>query len=413
LLKKLTGAFLLRIIGYLYQPLLVPILVMILGLPGYGQLSSAMAVAAIAMAFCEYGHSASLGSKIVAHSLARRDNASAVIYSIVAYQKIILLIVATGLIFLWANWSVQGYFLNGWLLIILISCVVAPEAITPAWYYIGTGRLTRLLVYQLIGRAVAFVIACWLAYKKILITTADAALLCGVPFLVASLLSNNYLWRTVKPKLASFNSIKMLTDMVRQVPYFLGAFSSSITPSIFILLVATYFSKETLGQYAIAGVAWSALRQLSQLGSNIYLSSRQWQPSEKIHNLVVKASGLGIFCSFLTVFLIWLIDIFLSKNNLVSIPIDYSFALNYLFVLSVSVIFYSINFSIGLYIFCANNKRIKFTLTQALPMFTLVLLSFFWKDLKPFDIAVFMGVAELFGLLMALFIVRDNTTKVS
>lgn len=407
MLKKLTGAVLLRVVGYFYQPLLVPLLILILGLPGYGQLSAAMAVAAIAMAFCEYGHNASLGTRIVAHPNDERDIASALSYTALVYQKIILFVVASASIYIWTVWSVHGLVLNGWFLTVVIACVVAPEVITPTWYYIGTGRLTRLLVYQLIGRAVAFLAACWLAYQKVVITTTGAALLCGLPFLVGSLLSNRYFFSRTRPKWNPVPLTALLSDMRRQVPYFLGAFSSAISPSVFLLLVTTQFTSQTLGQYAIAGVAWGALRQLSQLGSNIYLSDEKKIFSKKTFKFILRASGLGIFCSTVTVVLVKFITLF-SWGWLSS---DYRLAASYLLVLALSVIFYSINFSIGLHIFCSTNQRAKFTLTQAAPIITFVALIFLWPNLKPFHMAWLMLAAEFFGLILALFNMRRIVSK--
>jgi O-antigen/teichoic acid export membrane protein len=409
LIKKLTGAVLLRVVGYFYQPLLVPLLILILGLPGYGQLSAAMAIAAIAMAFCEYGHTATLGTRIAAYSAGERDTASSLSYAALAYQKIILLAIATAFIYLWTVWLVHDSVLSGWLLIVVIACVIVPEVITPTWYYIGTGRLTRLLVYQLIGRIVAFIAAGWLAYQKLPITTAGAAFLCGLPFMTASFLSNQYFWSRTRPKWTPIASAELAGDMRRQAPYFLGAFSSSISPSIFLLLVTMRFTSETLGQYAIAGVAWGALRQLSQLGSNVYLTDARSTLPQKASRLVLRASSLGIFCSVATMLTVQLIIFFFSYESWFAI--DYSLACRYLFVLAVSVIFYSINFSIGLHIFCSASQRARFTFTQAAPIVVFVALSFLWPAPRASDMALLMLAAEFSGLFLALLNMRKVILK--
>lgn len=409
MIKKLTWAVLLRVIGYSYQPLLVPILILVLGLPGYGQLSAAMAVSAIAMAFCEYGHNATIGTRMAAYAADERDFATSMYYSVVMYQKTILLVIASSIIYLWMIWFSDGLIFDKWLLIVVIACVIAPEVITPTWYYIGTGRLTRLLAYQLIGRIVAFIAVGWLAYQKISITIASAALLCGLPFIVGSLLSNQYLWLRTKPKWNPIGLAKLVGDMGRQTPYFLGTFSASISPSVFLLLVTVRFSSDTLGQYAIAGVAWGALRQLSQLGSNLYLTDASNTLRQKASMLILRASGFGIFCSIVTVVIVQLIIYFLADKGWFSI--DYNLACHYLYLLAISVIFYSINFSIGLHIFCSSRQRTKFTLTQAAPIIVLVAMTFSWPDLKPTEMAILMIASEFSGLVLALLNMRKKMPK--
>lgn len=368
-----------------------------------------MAVAAIAIAFCEYGHNAIFGTRIVSYSANERDVVSSLTYVILVNQKIILLVIATAFIYLWNIWFVQGLAVNKWLLIVVIACVIVPEVLTPTWYYIGTGRLTRLLVYQLIGRAVAFIGAGWLAYQKFAITITGAAFLCGLPFMIGSLLSNQYLWRRIKPQLTLIPFMDLARALGRQSPYFLGTFSSSISPSIFLLLVMTHFTSETLGQYAIAGVAWGALRQLSQLGSNLYLAEAKIAIPQKASSLILRASGLGIFCSVFTMLAIQLIISFFSHE--IWFSIDYNLASRYLLLLAASVIFYSINFSIGLYIFCSASQRAKFTLTQAAPVVVFVILSFLWPNLQASDMALLMIVGEFSGLILALFNMRKIILK--
>ena len=409
MIKKLTGPVLLRVIGYFYQPLLVPLLILVLGLPGYGQLSAAMAVAAVAMAFCEYGHNATMGTRRVAYPVDERDAVTSMLYAAVAHQKVILLAIVSVFIYLWTAWFARILVLDAWLLTVVIACIIAPEVFTPTWYYIGTGRLTRLLAYQLMGRVVAVIATGWLAYQKASITLASAALLCGLPFMTGALFSNRYLWRRTKPKWTRINLAKLASDMCQQTPYFLGAFSASISPSVFLLLVTAHFTNETLGQYAIAGVAWGALRQLSQLGSNIYLTDDKKMLQQKAFRLILRASGFGIFCSVAASMAGQLFIYMFAYKSWFSI--DYNLAFNYLCLLAVSVIFYSINFSIGLHIFCSNHQRAKFTLTQATPIIVLVVMTFVWPALKAPEMAIIMIVAEFSGLFLALLNLRKTISK--
>ncbi len=396
----LSGAVALRLIGYVYQPLLVPLLIALLGLTGYGELSAALAIATIAIAFCEYGHNATLGTRIANRSPTERETESSLVYPITVYQKSLLLVFAITCMLIWVSLALGQT--SAHVLLVVITCVVIPEVFIPTWYYIGTGRLTSLLTYQLIGRATSFSTLGCLVYLDISINTAAAAALCGLSSVVACLLASTFLWRQTRPVFIPLRIKVLVTDLSRQSPFFVGSFASTVTPAVFLLIVADYFSAEILGQYALAGVGWGALRQLSQMGSNIWLVNNSQKSASNSSHRALLGAGLGIACAVATAIGSTLLLQFDNGERWLSF--SYRAAADFLILLSLSVAFHSANYSISLHTFCARGLRAAFTISQTAPI--AVFLTMTHLDTKPIasEFAIKMVIAESVGLLFALFL---------
>lgn len=393
LLLNFFSLSVLQAFTYVLPLFTLPYLVRVLGIEKFGLIMFAQSFIMFFNIFIDYGFNFSATREI---SINRNDKKKITeIFSSVMVIKF-LSIVLTFIILSIIVFSFKK-FSNDWGLYYLTFLWVVGQALFPVWYFQGLEEMKYITIVN-ISSKILFTITIFIFIQD----ETDymlVPLLNGLGFLIGGLISLYIIFKKFNQPI-EFKNLQIEKHLKSGFHVFLSISSSTILSAAPILLIGTFLDYTIAGYYSAFEKLVLAIKKFFYIINQTFfprLSKIYIEDKQKYQQMWKKLSFFTIYSSvFLYIVLIFIakffIKYYLGENFLEQINIFY--------ILSFSIILYTIINSLGLNGLLVIGKHKQLSISQIIPVILFICISPFL--LKYFDFTYFLFLILITDIIIIL-----------